>query len=571
MNLTDQEILELTELCNSLVDGRSTDVQQTRLAEQLAASEAARQFYVRFLGLSASLHQYAAEMQTDAVDVAVSVPRPWWRRKFAWAFGSLALAAALLIALTLGTVGRSRSDALADVEAEESVAQVTGVKDCRPTGALPAWRPGEQIRCGQRLDLASGLLEITFDCGAQVTLEGPATFDANSAWEAALTQGTLHASVPPEAIGFRIASPAVEVLDLGTEFTVVAAAGGNTEVFVVQGQVEATPRDSAGHTQPVVMLHAEQAHRFGPTGNAEIAGAKAKVTRFAKRAKLERFAQPVGYVQWSFDEPEGRLLRAVSARLSSASYDAHLESVSTEALSEVRVPGRWQGALRLDGTVYAEAPAPESAASTAWTVACWVRIAPDAAPAEASAMVAWRMKAARKADGWPVEIGWNPRPAHGTFGALRTQCGRDCLVGTTPLRDGRWHHVAAVLVPHARGSSRLHVKLYVDGQLERVTVTRTAAHARKHHRETIAASSRDRIFLGRRLDTPPAKGFGFRGELDELLIADRALTPQEIKRLIHENRPESPSIVAAAAPDAFSPSVVAPEPSLETPTTGRTN
>ena len=50
MNLTDQEILELTELCNALVDGRSTDVQQTRLAEQLAASEAARQFYVRMNG-----------------------------------------------------------------------------------------------------------------------------------------------------------------------------------------------------------------------------------------------------------------------------------------------------------------------------------------------------------------------------------------------------------------------------------------------------------------------------------------------------------------------------------------
>ena len=53
MNLTDKEILELTELCNALMDGTLTEAQKAQLSEKLAFSEAARQFYVRFTGLSA--------------------------------------------------------------------------------------------------------------------------------------------------------------------------------------------------------------------------------------------------------------------------------------------------------------------------------------------------------------------------------------------------------------------------------------------------------------------------------------------------------------------------------------
>ena len=91
MKLTDKQILELNELCNSLVDGTITDLQKVRLSQQLASSEEARQFYVRSLGLSASLYDYASEMQTGAVDGAAR------RRKiipvaFQWMITSLAAA-----------------------------------------------------------------------------------------------------------------------------------------------------------------------------------------------------------------------------------------------------------------------------------------------------------------------------------------------------------------------------------------------------------------------------------------------------------------------------------------------
>jgi len=64
MKLSDKEILELNELCNALLDGTLSDKQKARLGEFLRASSEACQFYVRVMGLSASLIHYAGEMQT---------------------------------------------------------------------------------------------------------------------------------------------------------------------------------------------------------------------------------------------------------------------------------------------------------------------------------------------------------------------------------------------------------------------------------------------------------------------------------------------------------------------------
>jgi hypothetical protein len=81
------------------------------------------------------------------------------------------------------------------------------------------------LRKGQRVELAKGFAEITFDSGAQVLLQGPASLDVNSAWSAMLHSGKLTASLPPEAAGFSISNQSVKVVDIGTEFTMVADTG----------------------------------------------------------------------------------------------------------------------------------------------------------------------------------------------------------------------------------------------------------------------------------------------------------------------------------------------------------
>ena len=171
----------------------------------------------------------------------------------------------------------------------EFVAQVIGVEDCRWGGRAVSLKPDDQLQSGQRLELAAGVVEIAFDSGAQVTLEGPATLEVNSAWKATLLEGKLDAIVPAEAIGFRIANPFVDVVDLGTEFSMVATQNGETEVYVHKGQVQTLPHDASGHNLSAILLKADQSWTFGRKGNAEIKNPKTKTKAAVKIHKNPHF------------------------------------------------------------------------------------------------------------------------------------------------------------------------------------------------------------------------------------------------------------------------------------------
>jgi len=59
----------------------------------------------------------------------------------------------------------------------------------------------------------------------------------------------------------------------------------------------------------------------------------------------------------------------------------------------------------------------------------------------------------------------------------------------------------------------------------------------------VVATAEDTLWIGRAVDD--ASGARFRGTLDELFIADSALTPQEIRHLMRENKPAPPEMLAA--------------------------
>src|SRR5436305_4863110 len=96
MNLTDKEILELNELCNALVEGTINDGQKQRLSQWLATSEDARRFYVRAMGLSASLFSYAGEMQSQESERAMP-PKNVIHLTWLWKWTALAAAASIAL------------------------------------------------------------------------------------------------------------------------------------------------------------------------------------------------------------------------------------------------------------------------------------------------------------------------------------------------------------------------------------------------------------------------------------------------------------------------------------------
>ncbi|MEX2045049.1 MAG: LamG-like jellyroll fold domain-containing protein [Opitutus sp.] len=521
MNLTDHEILELNELCGAVVDGTLTDAQRTRLAGWLRESEAACRYYVRALHQSASLHSYAAELHAEFPDAAHEPVRR--APVVAWTFAALAAAAAIAIGMWAGLGGRPEAQG-GGIESRLSplVARITAVKDAQWRGTMTA---GEPLRRGQRVELGGGYAEITFDSGARVVLEGEALLEINSAWDATLRRGTLKASVPPQAIGFRISNPAVEVVDLGTEFTMVADVDGTADVFVLKGEVEAASRAA---DQDVIYLRENEARRFDPAGVSDVSDQEARFAQFSVPLDFERFGRGMRFVRWSFDEIEGASVPGMAGGGLAGDFDVRLESPA--GARSTQVEGHLGRALRFDGQFFGQIHYPGISDDGPRTVSFWVRVPTDAPLSDAYSMVAWIPRAPKLANR-PVGISWNRDPAEGPVGALRTDFAGGCAMGMTSLRDGEWHHVAVCLTVGA-AEAPMQVRQYVDGRLESSGIIPGRTRGPASHEKP---ALQDHVWVGTRLKTNGPQQQRFKGDIDELFIADRGLDPDEIVHLMRTN------------------------------------
>ena len=121
----------------------------------------------------------------------------------------------------------------------KAVAMLNGVVDAQWASRDDVPRLGAPLDPGW-LRLKSGLAQVVFYSGARVVIEGPAEFQIISPSEASCRLGRLTAEVPPQARGFRIATPQMNVTDLGTVFGLDVKAGA-TELHVFKGSVEFLP------------------------------------------------------------------------------------------------------------------------------------------------------------------------------------------------------------------------------------------------------------------------------------------------------------------------------------------
>jgi hypothetical protein len=208
------------------------------------------------------------------------------------------------------------------------------------------------------------------------------------------------------------------------------------------------------------------------------------------------------------------------------------ENAEPEDLPGMHTPGKFGGgALKFDGRLYAEAAFPGISYNTPHTVSFWVNVPKDAK--SAYAMVGWGVNN-QQLGSHPIHICWNRNASEGPLGVLRTDYDRGFALGSTPLRDGNWHHIAVVFMPRDDASRPIDVKQYVDGRLEGEgkPSPRVSDVFNYPNDQTNGV-----VWLGCRLRSnggPAADRFS--GQIDELFIADRALEPPEIVRLMTSNR-----------------------------------
>jgi ferric-dicitrate binding protein FerR (iron transport regulator) len=228
---------ELTELVHAACDGTLTAAQVGRLEELLRGDAEAQALYLRHAHLQAAL-RWDLGAAAEYTALRQLRERPPTRRRRLWP--ALAAAAALLLAAAGLWYGFRPAATPHPATAPLAVlAQAVAAEWDGPAPAV-----GESLAEGT-LRLRTGLARIEFASGVSVTLEGPAAFTIHSADRAALHHGQLTARVPPEAIGFRVDTPALQVVDLGTSFGVVVEAGGAAEVCVFEGEVEVATSDLA--------------------------------------------------------------------------------------------------------------------------------------------------------------------------------------------------------------------------------------------------------------------------------------------------------------------------------------
>jgi hypothetical protein len=249
------------DLIDDYLDGLLDEAGMQELEGLLRSDGRAREYFVRYARLHTHLRlevraRGAGAHALEQIQALAETPGKG-RRAGLRVPRRLAIAACLLLTIAAGWWLTAAWVGNRQPPDEPAVAWLVNAHDCSWSGSGPEgnWQAGKVLR------IERGLAEIHFQCGARVILEGPSVLELISGKSARLAAGKLTARVPETGIGFEVLSPEGKVIDLGTEFGVLADKG-STEVYVFRGKVEAMPTAAADSGPRTVNLGERQAARI---------------------------------------------------------------------------------------------------------------------------------------------------------------------------------------------------------------------------------------------------------------------------------------------------------------------
>ncbi len=162
--------------------------------------------------------------------------------------------------------GDSRSQPASVPFGHATVARVTklaAVEWSRKDGGLAEWARVEE---GQEIGLKSGMAELTFDCGAQMVVRGPAKLTVLGPLKVKVASGRFTTRVGKDARGFTLVTPSGRVIDLGTEFGLMLDDRGGMSVAVFEGIVDIEYANSKQKAPASRRLVAGEGVRVGSEG-----------------------------------------------------------------------------------------------------------------------------------------------------------------------------------------------------------------------------------------------------------------------------------------------------------------
>ena len=247
---------EFDEAVAAVCHGSASDEQMRGLNELLRSDSVVRDQYILRLELHSRLASepdlfVSTEQEASEASLTgrgITLPRnvpyidsPWRgrKRKLSWVV-ALAACVALLAAGWWGSRLSQPSERKGTTS--KAVAMLNRAVEVQWDQRGDPPRLGAPLEPGW-LRLKSGLAQIVFYSGARMVIEGPTDLKLISPNEVACQSGRLIAEVPPQAIGFRVSTPQMNVTDLGTSFG-LEVNERRTELHVFKGSVEFQPATS---------------------------------------------------------------------------------------------------------------------------------------------------------------------------------------------------------------------------------------------------------------------------------------------------------------------------------------
>lgn len=537
----------LEDLIQRYIDARLSEPERDELEAVLLASPAARRVFWRHLQFEGVLQEHidAQEVRrwmTDSEREGIAQERSLSARpaparrggnRMPWIAAAAALFVAALFWLAQGPVRRETTS--------NGVAVHAGAADVRWSEGQTPLEPGAILARG-RLRIDSGLLGLEFYSGAVVTVEGPADVELAGVDQIFCRQGRIRAQVSNRAHGFRVHSPHLDLVDLGTEFGVDIGYEGQTELHVFSGKVEIAAVRTSGRGRAKPHLESGEGLRIDRTGVSPIV---AQPAGFAGRAELTHRLQEqtrTRYASWResaaairndprlvlhYDfEPATRQERSLPNRSGAAGG-----TLDGTVVGAAWAEGRWAGKTALEfrepsdrvrifvpGEFYT------------LTLMAWLRV--DSFDTLFSGIL--------------LTDGFVKGAVHWQFheGKLRLGIGGDRnargKIGTEYDVEsvepgawlGRWRQVAAVIDMEKR-----EVVHYLDGRpVKRAPIARA-------HPLALGKCELGNWGLPDGTGSPPVRNF--HGRMDEFMLFNQALTDAEIAALFEQGRPW-PAPVAAA-------------------------
>lgn len=451
--------------------------------------------------------------------------------RIAWAI-ALAVCLALLAA---GIWDRPAVRPMDSVEpTSKAIAMLNRTADAQWNRAQGVPRLNAPLEPGP-LRLEAGLAQVVFYSGTRLVVEGPAELDLISGNEAFCRAGRMIVKVPAHARGFRINTPHISAIDLGTSFGLTVNES-QSDLHVFKGSVKLSsaiqPWDRTLEEGEGVLMASDRP----PVRFAADAGAFAALFDFQARSQA---AEARRYDQWRtackrLETDESLLLHFDFENVPPAGWQIpNLGNPRAEVTDATMVGCQWT-----------EGRWPEKRALEFQSVNDRVRLA---VPGEFESMTlsAWvSVKGLdRKVNSLFMSDGFDSGTIHwlirrdGVLGL--TVIGADPrdhqIVVSPPVvtldKFGMWLHLAVVLDADAQ-----RVVHYLNGVPVSETVLRIAPPFR------IGAAE---------LGNWNAKGFpkddpfmirNFSGAVDEFALFDRALEAGEIRRLYGEGKPQGDTV-----------------------------